>query len=507
MKTKQKIEFGDFQTPLPLAREVCAKLNELGVAPDVVVEPTSGAGNFLRAAAEAFPNATLEGLEINEEHLRTASSELKEFLNAGRIRLHLQDFFVFDWDTYLSNLQGQLLMLGNPPWVTNSTVSGFKGSNLPEKQNFLGLRGFAARTGKSNFDISEWMLIRLLQALRGRPATLAMLCKSMTACKALRYAWQNDGRVASASIYQISAKEHFDASVDACLFVAQLGHVGPPEAAVYPNLRADTPERRVGLCGKDLVSDLATYNRLRNLEGLSLYQWRSGLKHDCAAVMELEPRGDGRYCNKQGQEIALEADYVYPLLKSTDLSKGRCVSSRWVLVTQRHTGEDTAPIASRAPLTWSYLNSHQDAFKARKSSIYSGRSPFAVFGIGEYAFASWKVAVSALHHEPRFVVVCPHQGKPVMFDDTCYYLGFAGREEADVVAEILNSPPCRQFLHALIFPGTKRPLTVELLQRLNVKVIAQEGGFAAKWNDVRKKNHTAPLAAPQLQFIMERPSS
>src|SRR5204863_5228683 len=99
------------------------------------------------------------------------------------------------------------------------------------------------------------------------------------------------------------------------------------------------------------------------------------------------------------------------------------------------------------------------------------------------------------------------RGRPVMFDDTCYYLGFAGREEADVVAEILNSPPCRQFLHALIFPGTKRPLTVELLQRLNIKAIAQEGGFAAKWNDVRKKNHTAPLAAPQLQFIMERPSS
>ncbi|PYJ85214.1 MAG: hypothetical protein DME22_09960 [Verrucomicrobia bacterium] len=168
MKTKQRIEFGDFQTPLPLAREVCAKLKELGVEPSVVVEPTSGVGNFLRAAAEAFPNATLEGLEINEEHLRTASSELKEFLDAGRIRLRLQDFFVFDWDTYLSNLQGQLLMLGNPPWVTNSTVSGLKGSNLPEKQNFLGLRGFAAKTGKSNFDISEWMLIRLLQALRGR---------------------------------------------------------------------------------------------------------------------------------------------------------------------------------------------------------------------------------------------------------------------------------------------------------------------------------------------------
>jgi len=74
------------------------------------------------------------------------------------------------------------------------------------------------------------------------------------------------------------------------------------------------------------------------------------------------------------------------------------------------------------------------------------------------------------------------------------------------VAEILNSPPCRLFLNALIFPGTKRPLTVELLQRLNINAIAEEAGLAARWNAVRKKNHAAPLAAPQLQFIMERPS-
>jgi len=38
-----------------------------------------------------------------------------------------------------------LLMLGNAPRVTNSTVSGLKGSNLPEKQNFLGLRGLGLR--------------------------------------------------------------------------------------------------------------------------------------------------------------------------------------------------------------------------------------------------------------------------------------------------------------------------------------------------------------------------
>src|SRR5207248_8948112 len=67
--------------------------------------------------------------------------------------------------------------------------------------------GIAARTGKSNFDISEWMLIRLLRALRGRAATLAMLCKTATARKVLRYAWQNEGRIETAALYRIRSEE------------------------------------------------------------------------------------------------------------------------------------------------------------------------------------------------------------------------------------------------------------------------------------------------------------
>ena len=49
------------------------------------------------------------------------------------------------------------------------------GGNLPAKENFQNFRGIEALTGKSNFDISEWMLIQLVKALRGRSATIAML--------------------------------------------------------------------------------------------------------------------------------------------------------------------------------------------------------------------------------------------------------------------------------------------------------------------------------------------
>ena len=40
MNQNAKIEFGDFQTPLALAKEVCALLVQQGVEADAVLEPT-----------------------------------------------------------------------------------------------------------------------------------------------------------------------------------------------------------------------------------------------------------------------------------------------------------------------------------------------------------------------------------------------------------------------------------------------------------------------------------
>lgn len=508
MKSKAKIEFGDFQTPLALAREVCSLLVQQRVQADAALEPTCGVGAFLVGAAEIFPQAHLLGWDINEDYVAEARAALKQAGAGMRATVDVQDFFAHDWEAELSGIPGSILVLGNLPWVTNATVSGMNGSNLPAKENFQGFRGIAARTGKSNFDISEWMLIRLVKALRGRPATLAMLCKTGTARKLLRFAWQNDGRIASATLYRIDARKHFGASVDACLLLAKTGEAGPAEAKVFASLSVKRGESTLGLAGQDLVSDIRAYRRLKHLEGLCPYQWRSGVKHDCASVMELR-RGHGRELeNKLGEYVRIEPDYLFPLLKCSDLANGRLEPERLVIVTQRRVGEDTSAIAKTAPRTWDYLNAHRKLFEARQSSIYSSRVPFALFGIGDYAFAPWKVAVSGLHRAPRFALIGPVDNKPVLFDDTCYFIPFEDEREAKVVAEILNSEECREFLEALTFTDSKRPITVELLQRLDVRALAEDAGLAAEWTASR--NRGVPYAeqpiSMQAEFVMERPA-
>jgi hypothetical protein len=427
---------------------------------------------------------------------------------AERASVGQQDFFAHDWEAELAAIRGSLLVMGNLPWVTNATVSGVGGSNLPVKENFQGFRGIAARTGKSNFDISEWMLIRLVRALRGREATIAMLCKTATARKLLRFAWQNDGRIASASLHRIDAKKHFGASVDACLLLARTGEAGPAEADVFDELTAKRRSTTLGLAGHDLVADIRTYRRLKHLEGLCPYQWRSGLKHDCASVMELRRDNGKALRNKLGEKVRIESDYLFPLLKCSDLANARIEPERFVLVTQRRVGEDTSIISKNAPRTWRYLDSHRKLFDVRKSSIYNSRVPFALFGIGDYSFAPWKVALSGLHRKPRFALVGPVDGKPVMFDDTCYFLPFEDESEARIVAEILSSQICQQFMACLTFTDSKRPFTVELLQRLNIRAIAEAAGFAGDWKASRDRGVRYPEqpVSVQAEFVMERPT-
>ena len=53
-KKRRKIEFGDYQTPTELTEIVIRKLIDLGIEPNIVLEPSCGIGNFIFSAASHF---------------------------------------------------------------------------------------------------------------------------------------------------------------------------------------------------------------------------------------------------------------------------------------------------------------------------------------------------------------------------------------------------------------------------------------------------------------------
>lgn len=460
-----RIEHGDWQTPLPLAEQVLAMLATGPRAFATVIEPTCGVGAFLAAAASSFPAARLLGFDRCEDYVEQARARMGE-----RATIELADFFALDWPALLASLPEPILIVGNPPWVTNATLGTLGATNLPTKANFKRETGLDARTGKSNFDISEWMLLELLGALAGRDFELAMLCKASVA---RRVAAQVEARgwPIAGELRTIDAREHFGASVEALLLrLASAPEVGALRWPVYPTLAASQPSTHLGVVAGRVLRDLDAHARTLALAGRSEIEWRSGIKHDCASVMELRPEGLALR-NARGELVEVEDEFVFPLLKGSDLANHRLAPRRALLVTQRRIGEDTRALAERAPELWRYLSAHQADFDARKSSIYRAQPPFSMFGVGDYSFAPYKVAIGGLYKRLEFVVVRPCAGKPVMVDDTAYFLPCESEAQAESLAAALGSPPAREFFESRVFWDAKRPINKALLQSLSLSAL------------------------------------
>jgi hypothetical protein len=470
-KPKSKVEFGDFQTPPSLARAICELLLQRGLKPASIIEPNCGTGNFVLACLERFKaTKRVIAADINASYITSLQPILKGQSSPANIEVFRGDFYETDWTRILKPLQEPLLVIGNPPWVTNAGLGVIGGSNLPEKSNFQKHAGLDAITGKSNFDISEWMLIREAEWLNGRTGALAMLCKKAVARKVLLHAWKNSMQLCRADIYPVDAKSHFNAAVESCLLVCDFSPgCSSKECGVHSGLQHSPEVATFGLRDGRLVADVCAYERWKPLAGESeRYKWRSGIKHDCAGVMEFHKEGTA-YRNGLGERIELEQHYLYPMLKSSRLANGTEIKpDRWMLVTQRRIGEDTAHIRQVAPRTWKYLCDHAERLNRRTSVIYKGKPAFSIFGVGEYAFAHWKVATSGFYKKLEFKVVGTTDGRPVVLDDTCYFLPCDSEDEAESLANFLNSTPVREFYNSLIFWDAKRPITVEILSQLKL---------------------------------------
>ena len=454
-------ELGDFQTPLELANRIASLLDAGRYRR--VLEPTCGRGSFLDAVRG--PDQERIGIEIQAGHVREAA-RFGTVLERNVFALRLdQDL---PWTS-----SGRLLVVGNPPWVTNADLSRFGSANIPAKTNPKGLKGLEARTGSANFDVAEYIWLKLVRELAPQHPTIALLCKTQVARNVLAYCAANDLPVDGGRLHSIDSMRWFGAAVDAGLFVL---HVRPGArdytAAVHDSLESGPTGRRFGVVDGRLVSDVDGYGATRAADGECHLVWRQGVKHDATQVMELvDDRGTPR--TKAGAVVDVEDEFLFPLLKSTDVFRDRTTAAtKWMVVPQRGLADPTDTLPTRGPKLWTYLCAHAEALDGRKSSIYRNRPRFCVFGVGDYSFAPYKVAISGMHKEPQFRLVAPRDGRPAVFDDTCYFLSFDDLAGAAVCCAVLRSSRATTLVESMVFWDSKRPITKKLLQRVDLRALA-----------------------------------
>ena len=512
-----RTEFGDFQTNNDLSVRVVKRIRSQVQNPIILFEPTFGEGNLLLAGLQEFSSIKkIIGVEIYKPYIwKTKFKILNYYLqnpskNKPSVTLYHESIFDFDLNNLAKNtINDKILILGNPPWVTNAQLTTLESSNLPRKSNFKNNAGLDAMTGKGNFDIGEYITQNLIRNFQNHQGSMAFLVKNIVIKNITFDQKRNNFLIKNLQKYHFDAKKEFNASVEASLFFCAFNDKAE-QFCREVNLDENKPfENTFGWVNNKFVAIMEDYETYANIDGVCPFEWRQGVKHDCTAVMELRKEGD-YFVNAQDEKIELENDLVYPFLKSSDLKNKEVTEVRkYTIIPQKKIGQETDYIKELYPLTYQYLKANEGGFDKRKSSIYKGKPKFSIFGIGDYSFKLYKVAISGLYKTFAFTLVLPLNKKPVMLDDTCYFLGFDTPEEAIITHRILNHAITQKFLKSIVFLEAKRAFTKDILMRINLLTLARlvnfsdlglDYHFQKPWDNYLQNLHNEQLT-PQLSLF------
>ena len=497
-------DLGDIQTPFYLIKKIFKILLEQKFDPDIVVEPTFGRGHFIQLLPNYFPDVKkIYGVEIQKRHfwhyiflaILNGLKRKRDF--KCKISLYNEDFFQHQFDeSLLKDKTSKFLFIGNPPWVTLSELSILKSENRPETSNVKKFSGIQAITGSSNFDIGESIITKLIQSFSNKKGKIALLCKDIVIRNIFKQLPSSEFKLSNIYAIKFDARKVFNANCEASIFLADLE--SKKSDLICKVSTIDSPFEIIneyGWVNDDFVSNVRKYTDYSFLDGNFDIKWRQGIKHNCSKVLELEYNEQGQLMNKLDEKVKIENDLIFPLLKGSDLTSFEIKKTeKMILLTQTKLNESTQFIQKKYPKTWNYLIKYQVYFDMRMSKVFQANIPYSIFGVGDYSFSPYKVAVASFYKTPKFSLIKSVKGKPTQLDDTCYYLSFKNYEKALFICTMLNSDLVKEFLDSIAFYNTKRPFTKDILMRIDLKKLIENTEFDSireiwKANDYPNKNN------------------
>lgn len=203
MISTNKLEFGDYQTPSDFCNIVVDVIYNK-YKPKYVFEPTFGLGHFIDSSIKKFKNVNIfYGNEINQEYYNDYKNKKNK-----NVELFNENIFTFNHKKIKDAVKNEpMLIIGNPPWVTNSQLMSEELKNLPKKSNFKNLKGIDSITGASNFDICEYILIDLLSNYAKSNVMIAMLCKTSVATSIIKNIKSYPFNLKNIELYLFDAKK------------------------------------------------------------------------------------------------------------------------------------------------------------------------------------------------------------------------------------------------------------------------------------------------------------
>lgn len=161
---------------------------------------------------------------------------------------------------------------------------------------------------------------------------------------------------------------------------------------------------------------------------------------------------------------AIEPDLVYPAVSGGEIVRFGIKQPFYVLISQDPATRAPYPeewMLDHAPLTFGYLKQFEKVLKSRGSNIvrqFAEKTEFyAMFGIGSYTFARYRVAWKRMANRMAATVLTtwktPFGGKPLIATDTISLFTAKKANEAHYLCALLNSRTVDHFIRSFSSGG------------------------------------------------------
>jgi hypothetical protein len=101
----------------------------------------------------------------------------------------------------------------------------------------------------------------------------------------------------------------------------------------------------------------------------------------------------------------------------------------------------------------------------------------------------YKIAISGLYKRLNFKMISHTNDKSVMIDDTCNFISCKTLSEMQIVYSLLISIEAAGYLSSIIFWDSKRPITTEILNSIDLNKIAKCHSIEVQYNSLMQYNN------------------
>lgn len=455
-----------------------------------VLDPTAGEGVFLKAFLSIARKqgialtddriSRLYGIELNQEYV---NNFYKSIATEFSIEFPKTNFIHGDIFFQEKEIKADLL-IGNPPWVNFSDLE----ETYKEKTKRLYIHYGLVKNqkdlllGNARTDIATLVIAKVIHSnLNENGKAIFFLPLSI---------FQNDGANQEFRNYNIRgvdfAVENISDFNGEKIFEDILGRYGvayfqrdkkqkfPIKYHILTKRGWKTHKARPLF---NLTDPLTVFHsaesesRLDNFQKISLPKYcqpRQGI-NTCGAndifffgSYEILDDKKVRLKNKLGDDIVVSKEYVFPLTVSTTLTSAHPKPEKVILVPHFDNGKpiDLETLKKNEQL-FNYLSKYQSVLQNRKGILINTWIDkgfwWALMGVGEYSFASYKIMWKAFGESiftPKVLAPDDYFGSWQGNQSLNAYIGVSTLHEAKQVFDKLTNPLIQEYLGSLRMQGT-----------------------------------------------------